>query len=95
MFKLALIQMLVEGGKKTENLNRARRSIREAASRGAEMVLLPEAMDLGWTHPSAKSEAGEIPDGETCQILRELARELDIYVCSGLIEKAQDNIYKW
>ena len=31
--------------------------IAQAAEAGADLMLLPEAMDLGWTHPSARAQA--------------------------------------
>ena len=62
-FKLALAQMLVEGGRKEANLRRAIERIREAAANGAQVVVLPEAMTLGWTDSSAKTDPDEVPDG--------------------------------
>ena len=49
---VALTQMLVEPGEKQANLARAESWIGQAAERGAEIVVLPEAMPLGWTHPN-------------------------------------------
>ena len=63
MFKLALAQVRVEGGRPADNLRRAVDRIDEAASAGAKLVVLPEALDLGWTHPSAQTQAAPIPDG--------------------------------
>ncbi len=59
-FKLALIQMHVEGGDKKRNLNHAVELIAEAAANGAQVALLPECLDLGWTHPSSLTEAEPI-----------------------------------
>ena len=92
-FKLALIQMLVEGGERANNLARAKKMIKEAAENGADIVLLPEVMDLCWAHPSALTDATTIPDGETCKMLINAAKENKIYVCSGLAEKAGDKVY--
>src|SRR5689334_7570042 len=72
-FKLALAQMLVNGGDKNGNLAHATRMIQQAAAAGADLVLLPEAMDLGWTHPSALSEAEPVPEGQTYRCLRRAA----------------------
>lgn len=93
MFKLAMVQMQVEGGKKQKNLLNAEKMIKKAANAGAEIILLPEALDLGWTHPSAKTEAAPIPYGDTCSLLMELAKSNKVYICSGLIEKAGDKVY--
>lgn len=88
VFKLGLIQMLVRGGQKAENLRHAVELIGQAAAAGAQVVVLPEAMPLGWTHSSATELADAIPEGEACLVLREAARRNSVYVCSGLIERA-------
>jgi predicted amidohydrolase len=88
VFKLALVQMRVDGGEKENNLARAVGFIAQAAAAGAHVVLLPEALDLGWTHRSARTEAEEIPEGEACLRLRSAARLHGVYVCAGLVERA-------
>ena len=93
MFKLALVQMHVEGGNKKRNLSNAETMIRKAAKFGADIILLPEALDLGWTHPSSKKEASSIPSGDTCSLLIDLAQCLEVYICSGLVEKAGEEVY--
>ncbi len=92
-FKLALVQMTVIGGDRQTNLKHAGEHIAAAAQHGANVILLPEAMDLGWTHPSALTEAQPIPTGETCTFLQKLAVENQLYIVSGLIEKADDTVY--
>lgn len=92
-YKLAMAQMMVEAGKPDANLDRATERIGEAAAKGAKIVLLPEVMDLGWTDPSAKTMAYEIPDGKTCRRLRDAAIKNNIYVCAGIVEKDKDKIY--
>lgn len=91
--KLALVQMRVEGGAKDENLARAERFIAEAARSGAEVVLLPEALNLGWTHGSARTLADEIPGGESCERLRTAAKRHAVFVCAGVVERAGEKLY--
>ena len=91
--KLAMAQMLVEPGQKQANLARAERCLADAAGRGVEVVVLPEAMPLGWTHPSAQTEADEIPHGESCARLRRAARRQRLFVCAGIIERAGENVF--
>ena len=93
MFKLAMIQMYVQPGDKARNLDHARDLIGQAAGQGAEFVLLPEAFDLGWTHPAALTEAASIPDGDACQMFASAARQNGVYVCGGIIERAGDSNY--
>jgi predicted amidohydrolase len=69
-FTIALLQMRVEGGDRQRNLLHAEELLADAASHGAEIALLPEAMDLGWTHPSCMLDADSIPEGKTCRRLQ-------------------------
>lgn len=92
-FKLALVQMTVVGGDRKANLDHAKALIDEAAEKNADVILLPEAMDLGWTDPSALTEAQPIPEGQTSQVLIKLAKKHGVFICSGLIEKDGDKVY--
>jgi predicted amidohydrolase len=93
MFRLALVQMRVDGGSRNGNIERAVERVAASAAAGAEVVLLPEALDLGWTHPSAQLEAGRIPDGFACAQLSEAARQHSVYVCAGLVERYRQQIF--
>jgi predicted amidohydrolase len=92
-FTLALVPMKVIGGDGDANRKHAAEQISRAAQNGAQVILLPEAMDLGWTHPSALTQAQPIPQGETCQFLISQAKKYAVYICSGLIEKKDDAVY--
>jgi len=92
-FKLAMAQMRVVGGDMEANLEHAGEMIAEAAAQGAQVVLLPEAMDLGWTHPSALTMAEPVPAGKPASLLCRLAKEFGIYICSGLTEKDGELVY--
>ena len=92
-YTLAMVQMKVEGGSPDQNLERASHHIRSAAAYGARIALLPEMMDLGWTHPSARQMAYSIPDGKTCRFLCEEAKKSNIYVCAGIAENDHGTVY--
>lgn len=92
-FKLALAQMPVIGGESERNLRCAEGYIAEAAASGAAVVLLPEALDCGWCHESARTDAGAIPDGNACLRLREAARSHRVHVCAGVIERADERLF--
>jgi predicted amidohydrolase len=92
-FKLAMIQMHVKGGNKEWNIQHAVELISEASSKGADVVILPECMDIGWTHPSCLALAENIPDGETCKSLIKTAKQNKIIVCSGLTEMSDNHVY--
>ncbi len=92
-FTLALAQIPVIGGQPSENLRCALEAIAKAAQAGAAIVLLPEALDCGWCHGSALTDAGPIPGGDACRRLCEAAKSHGLYVCAGLVERAADHLY--
>src|SRR6476659_1247168 len=92
-FRMALCQMYVKPGDMPANLRRARGLIEQAAAGGAQVVVLPEAMDCGWTHPSARTLASPIPRGDTFKTLAEAATKHRVYVCSGLIERDSELLF--
>ena len=70
--KLAMGQMLVEGGRLQENLARAVEMIAQAGRQGCQIMVLPECLDLGWAHPigaavgggsTGADERGALPGG--------------------------------
>ncbi|MGE3312883.1 MAG: nitrilase-related carbon-nitrogen hydrolase, partial [Limisphaerales bacterium] len=91
--RLAVAQMLVEPGQPDRNLERAEAEIRRAAEAGAGIVLLPEVLDFGWTHPSALAGAGPIPDGATCRRLAAAAARHRVHVAAGLAERFGDRCF--
>jgi predicted amidohydrolase len=88
-----MAQMLVEGGRSEANLARAEARIAEAAAQHAHIIVLPEALTLGWTHPSAASLAEPIPDGPSCNRLRAAAEKHRVYICAGLVERSAGQIF--
>jgi predicted amidohydrolase len=92
-YRAALIQMLVAGGDVQGNLARAERWIAEAARDGARLAVLPETMDIGWTHPSCRDLAAPVPGGEPATRLCAAAVRHRIHVCAGLTEREGDHVY--
>ena len=88
--KIGLGQLLVEGGEPERNLDRAIELITEAKKNSCEIILLPECLDFGWTHPSGLRSAKTIP-GEFSKKLCESAKKNSIYICAGLTEKDLNN----
>src|SRR5262245_14461738 len=92
-FRLAMVQMRVDAGSSEENVARAKARIAEAFSKGAQVILLPEAFTLGWTHPSAGSKAESIPAGKACEELSQCSRQNRCYICAGLVERSGSQIF--
>lgn len=90
--RIGMAQLLVEGGEPQRNLSRAADLVRQAADKGCRIVVLPECLDLGWTHPSAQTEAQPIP-GPYSDALCAMAVEHKVFICAGLTEKDGDRVY--
>jgi predicted amidohydrolase len=87
-----MAQTLVEGARPDANLARAAEAVREAASKGCRLVVLPECLDLGWTDPSARTMAEPIP-GPHVDVLSRAARESGVHVAAGLVERADERLF--
>src|SRR5687768_11262692 len=91
-YKVAMGQMLIEPGEPVRNIERAANMIRSAGQAGCRLIVLPECLDLGWTHPSARELASPIP-GERSEALLDAARGAGTYVVAGLTERCGEEIY--
>ncbi|KAM8888125.1 omega-amidase NIT2 isoform 1-T1 [Synchiropus picturatus] len=82
-FRLAVVQLQVTGVK-ADNLVRARRLVKEAASQGSQLVLLPECFNSPYGTSFFSQYAERIP-GESTQMLSEAAKEHQVYLVGGSI----------
>lgn len=92
MLRVAMGQMLVEPGAPARNLVRAEAMIGEAAARGAQAIVLPETLDLGWTSATAADLAEPLPGARSARLCA-IARDKAIVVAAGLTERAGERIY--
>jgi len=90
--KIAMGQLLVEGGEPERNLKRAKKMTRQAADKEADIIVLPETIDFAWTHPSLLTEALPVP-GAFSDFFKKIAKENKIYLCVGLTEKVDDSFF--
>lgn len=90
--KLALGQLLVEGGEPDRNFQRAEKMIKMASERACDIILLPETIDFAWTHPSSLVECLPIP-GTYSDLFCKWAMQYGIYICVGLTEKSENGHY--
>ncbi len=88
--KVAYVQMEPKFLEVNRNLSRAGGFIREAAEKGAKLIVLPELFDTGYNFESKdeiESVAMQIPDGETTEFLMEQAKEHEVFIVAGTAEK--------
>lgn len=88
---VACCQMAPKIGDLVYNRTLTERAIRSAASRGAQVVVLPELMQSGYLFAD-RSEAlssSESTDGPTLRLWEALARELEIVIVAGFCERLE------
>ena len=78
------------------NLSLAEGLIRKCANLGAKIVCLPELFSYGYYLPVLSENLEQLAEekkGKTVTCLCSLAKELEIYICAGVIIKEQGKIY--
>lgn len=90
--RVGMAQILVEPGEPEANLGRAERAVADAAAAGCGVVVLPECLDLGWTHASARTLAQPVPGPVTGRLAR-AAADAGVLVAAGLVERDGDRRY--
>ena len=94
--RVATVQFQHVPSDKAANLETVCRLTAEAAGKGAELVVFPEMCITGYWHlrnlPQADLEvlAESVPEGECTQALLALAKEHDLSVGVGFIERGED-----
>ena len=107
--RVAAIQCPSVMGRTAENLAVITNLIRQAASGGAKIVVLPECSVQGYMEPTAwrswsKAANAEEPEnavatvaetvpGPSTKRLGELAAELKLYICVGLVEAGTNGFF--
>ena len=85
-FIAAAVQM-ASGPDRTANVARASALVREAAARGAQLVVLPEV--FAWRGPRTDEAAHAEPvPGPTSETMATVARESRVYLCAGSLLEA-------
>jgi N-carbamoylputrescine amidase len=95
ILKIGLVQQACNAERET-NFKASVQGIRDAAARGAELVLLPE-LHLGpyfcQTEDTMHFDRAESIPGPTSEALGELARELSIVIIASLFERRAAGLY--
>ncbi|CAN8002876.1 unnamed protein product [Ixodes hexagonus] len=85
-FRLALLQLAVSANK-GRNLGRASKNIKDVASKGAQIVCLPEDFSVPYDTQHLSKHAESIP-GETSEMLSLSAKENQVYLVGGTITES-------
>lgn len=91
--KIGCIQLNVGFGKVEENFARAEEKIREAASLGAEIIVLPEMWNTGYALEKLP-ELADVDGERTKAFLHGLSKELGVHIVGGSVSiKKEDKFY--
>ncbi len=71
-FRLAIVQMAVTANK-VANLTKAAEKAKFAASKGAQVIALPECFNSPYGNKFFPEYAEQVPEGQTCNALKEIA----------------------
>lgn len=79
---------------KQDNLKTAKSKIEELVSLNCDVVVLPECFNSPYGTEYFENYAEEIPNGETCQFLKEMSTENKVHIVGGSIpEKDGNNLF--
>lgn len=88
--RVAVVQIRSRVGALEQNRQRIKRQVERVASEGADLVVLPELCDTGYTtQPEIADLAGTLP-GPTSELLRTLAMQHQITVVTALAIRVRD-----
>ena len=93
--RVAVAQLELQPGALDENRTRIVDAIRDAAGRGADLVILPELASSGYKLDewrAAQAVAESIP-GPTTEVWREEAAAADCYVVGGICEREDNALF--
>ncbi len=93
--KVAGVQMEPKILEKARNLDRCIQFLREAANKGARLIVFPECALTGYCFSSLEEAmpGGEPIPGPSTEALAALCKELEVYAIVGLLERVGEELY--
>ncbi len=93
MVNIGVVQMLAEPLRVERNLSLAGRRIERAVGEGAQLVVLPEMFNVGFTFGEELMSVAEALDGGTVDWLKTQAARHGIYITGSLYERFEGYFY--
>lgn len=91
--KIAAVQMFAQTAPVAERLERADSLIAEAASSGAQLIVLPEVFNTGYEYSSENYGLAEAIDGNTVQWMKKTATNYQIHLAGTLYLRDEEDIH--
>lgn len=93
MITLAALQMKSESGDVAANLARIEQAAKEAAGRGASLLMTPELGLTGYGAGDIIRDLAEPADGPLVQRLQAISVEIGVAIIAGFAEKAEGTVF--
>jgi 5-aminopentanamidase len=93
MITLAALQMKSESGDVAANVARIEQAAKEAAGKGASLLITPELGLTGYGAGDVIGELAEPADGPLTRQLQAISAELGIAIIAGFAEKADGTVF--
>jgi len=87
---VGLIQLAFKTGDLDYNIQEAARLVDEAAHKGAQLIVLPEIWSIGFKVEDLSPFAETLTEGRTLDFMIGKAKEHQVYICGGFLEKNPD-----
>ena len=91
--KVAAVQMESKNFEIELNLKRATEYVEKAASKGAQLVLLPEFLPTGYIMTEEIWSAAETSEGKTVNWISDLSKRLNIWIGTSFLEVEGEDFY--
>jgi len=91
--KIAAVQMDANPAPTADRLARADRLVTEAAEVGAQLVVLPELFNTGYSYSDDNHRLAEPLNGSTATWMQEAAARLNVHLAGSLMLLDQDEVY--
>jgi hypothetical protein len=90
---IAAIQMDVGPAPTVERLTRAERLVEQAAGEGAQLIVLPELFNIGYTYEGDNFHKAEPRGGPSDRWMNTIARRLGVHLAGSLLLTESGDIY--
>ena len=90
---IACLQMASKPYDWDYNIEKATAMIKEAVNNGADICVLPEVFIPGYSLTDENFRQAEPLDGPTVSILKQMAKELNVYITGSIIEKTKTEFF--
>ncbi len=91
--RIAAVQMNARPARVSERLGRAKSLIAEAASKGAQLIVLPEAFNTGYEYSDENYYRAEPIDGPTGTWMKQVAAESGVHLAGAFLLLDHEDIY--